>query len=167
MGTHPIFESDFDCLTVMDLLGSIMGKMEKSAPPKAPEVTKQQKEAIERNKKIIENEKKRKKKFVEEIELQNENIIKSENPDLIEKMPKLLKVNFKPMDDIWRSTVHELAQDYGLESISLGKGEERHVCVCSRPPTHIEMAELRGEPLKTEEKTEKDSLTKKTTQNRT
>ena len=92
-----------------------MGKMEKSAPPKAPEVSKQQKEAIERNKKIIENEKKRKKymttkieerikKFVEEIELQNENIIKSENPDLIEKMPKLLKVNFKPMDDIWRST---------------------------------------------------------------
>ena len=62
----------------------------------------------------------------------------------------------------WQNiVVHELAHDYDLESISLGKGEERHVCVCSRPPTHIEMAELRGEPLKTEEKAEKDSHTKK------
>ena len=50
--------------------------------------------------------------------------------------------------------VHELAQDYGLESFSLGKAEERHVCVCSRPPTQIEMSELRGEPLKTSDKNE-------------
>ena len=40
--------------------------------------------------------------------------------------------------------VHELAQDYGLESFSVGKGEERYVVVCSRQPTHSELAELRG-----------------------
>jgi hypothetical protein len=53
----------------MDLLGSIMGKMEKSAPPKAPEISKQQKQAIERNKKIIENDKKRKKYMTGKIEV--------------------------------------------------------------------------------------------------
>ena len=40
--------------------------------------------------------------------------------------------------------MHEIAQDYGLESFSVGKGEERFVCVCSRPPTHSELTELRG-----------------------
>ena len=40
--------------------------------------------------------------------------------------------------------VHEMAQDYGLESFSVGKGEERYVVVCSRQPTHSELAELRG-----------------------
>ena len=40
--------------------------------------------------------------------------------------------------------VHEMAQDYGLESFSVGKGEERYVVVCSRQPTHSELTELRG-----------------------
>ena len=43
------------------------------------------------------------KQFVAEIEKQASDIQASENPDLIEMMPKLLKVNFKPMDDIWRA----------------------------------------------------------------
>ena len=43
------------------------------------------------------------KQFVAEIEKQTSDIQASENPDLIEMMPKLLKVNFKPMDDIWRA----------------------------------------------------------------
>lgn len=37
-----------------------------------------------------------------------------------------------------------MAQDYGLESFSVGKGEERYVVVCSRQPTHSELTELRG-----------------------
>jgi len=131
-----------------------MGKMD-SGPPKGPAPTKKQKEIMEHNKKVIEHERKKKKymkgkiedrikQFVAEIEKQASDIQASENPDLIEMMPKLLKVNFKPMDDIWRAIVHELAQDYGLESFSVGKGEERYVVVCSRQPTHSELAELRG-----------------------
>jgi len=110
---------------------------------------------MEHNKKVIEHERKKKKymkgkiedrikQFVAEIEKQASDIQASENPDLIEMMPKLLKVNFKPMDDIWRAIVHEMAQDYGLESFSVGKGEERYVVVCSRQPTHSELTELRG-----------------------
>merc|ERR1712048_1412514 len=165
MGTHPIFESDFDCLTVvMDLLGSIMGKMEKRS--KGPEPSKQQKVFLEQKKKVLEREREKKKfmkkkieeriqRFVGEIEAQQKKIKESDDPDLIERLPDLLKVNFKPMDDIWRSTVHEIANDYGLNSFGLGKGEERYVCVVSRQPTQNEMISLRAQnPAKPDEQAE-------------
>ena len=28
----------------------------------------------------------------------------SDDPEVVERLPDLLKVNFKPMDDIWRAT---------------------------------------------------------------
>merc|ERR1712235_235095 len=35
MGTHPIFESDFDCLTVFDRFEKKMVETQESVPPKA------------------------------------------------------------------------------------------------------------------------------------
>ena len=51
----------------MDLLGSIMGKMEKRS--KRPEPTKQQKDLIERNKKLVEREREKKKFMKKKIEV--------------------------------------------------------------------------------------------------
>ena len=52
---------------IMDLLGSIMGKMEKRS--KRPEPTKQQKDLIERNKKLVEREREKKKFMKKKIEV--------------------------------------------------------------------------------------------------
>ena len=51
----------------MDLLGSIMGKMEKRS--KRPEPTKQQKDIIERNRKLVEREREKKKFMKKKIEV--------------------------------------------------------------------------------------------------
>lgn len=54
--------------------------------------------------------------------------------------------------------VHEMAQDQDLPTFSVGRGEERYVCVCSRQPTNQEMREIKGI---TPSKTETDETTKK------
>ena len=43
-------------------------------------------------------------RFAREVEKQTKRIEESDDPELIERLPDLLKVNFKPMDDLWRTT---------------------------------------------------------------
>ena len=97
----------------MDLLGSIMGKMEKRS--ERPKPTTEQQAAIDRRKKLIEREREKKKfmkqkieerikRFVAEVERQQRQIDESDDPEVVERLPDLLKVNFKPMDDLWRAT---------------------------------------------------------------
>lgn len=97
----------------MDLLGSIMGKMD-SGPPKSKQ-TAQQTAAIDRSKKMKEDERKKREymtkkieqrilKFVAEVNKESEKLKASDDPEECERIPKLFKLNFKPMDDVWRST---------------------------------------------------------------
>jgi len=42
-------------------------------------------------------------KFSTQIQTEYEKLKASDDPDDCERIPKLMKLNFKPMDDIWRS----------------------------------------------------------------
>ena len=43
-------------------------------------------------------------RFAKEVEEQAKKVEESDDPEVVERLPDLLKVNFKPMDDIWRAT---------------------------------------------------------------
>ncbi|ELU15742.1 hypothetical protein CAPTEDRAFT_223928 [Capitella teleta] len=132
-----------------DLLGSILGSMEK--PPSAGE--EEQKKAKARKKqieKLKEAEKNRLQKFRLKTQAKVEEILKD---------PSIQKHKFQPMDKVSRSIVHEVCEIAGLTSFSFGHEEEdRHVMVWKKEyaPNDEELnAYKRGEDWNPEEAKQK------------
>ncbi|XP_017784759.1 PREDICTED: sperm-associated antigen 7 [Nicrophorus vespilloides] len=124
----------------MDLLGSIMNSMDKPPTPSEKErlVMKKRKEEFEKRKTI---EKGKFEKFKTDIE---------EKFKVYFKDPKNAYLKFHPMDNIYRSIVHEVAETMGLISYAFGTdGVDRYIRVYRRdmPPCEDELAaRRRGDP---------------------
>ncbi|GJQ70058.1 hypothetical protein Trydic_g22539 [Trypoxylus dichotomus] len=132
----------------MDLLGSIIDSMDK--PPALSEnerlLIKKRREEIEKRQAV---EKERLKRFKENIE----NKMKSHFMDANNK-----NLKFSPMDHIYRSIIHEVAESLGLLSYSFGTDDiDRYVRVYNRlhAPCEDELAaRRRGEPWNDEIKSQ-------------
>jgi hypothetical protein len=103
----------------MDLLGSIMGSMDK--PPTASEREKKMKKALqEKAEKRLEAEQKRRAKFRTEVE---------------EKVKELLsdgdkkELPFPKVPKVYRAILHDVADAAGLFSHSVGDGDEKDVII--------------------------------------
>ncbi|CAG9765621.1 unnamed protein product [Ceutorhynchus assimilis] len=124
----------------MDLLGSIMNSMDKppSRTEKEREMLKKKKEAIEQRQK---EDKERLKRFKERVEGK---LISHFNDS------KNTTLKFEPMDQIYRSIVHEAAEAQNLLSFAFGTdGVDRYIRVYRKdhPPCEDEInARRRGEP---------------------
>ncbi|XP_046340077.1 sperm-associated antigen 7-like [Haliotis rufescens] len=123
----------------MDLLGSILGSMQK--PPSVGDAerkkAKEQKELFEKQQ---EKEKQKLNSFREKMQKQIHEFIKDSSRQ---------KYQFKPMDKVLRAIVHEVADVAGLTSFSFGHEEEdRYVMLWKKEfaPTDDELlAYRRGE----------------------
>jgi hypothetical protein len=109
----------------MDLLGSIMGSMDK--PPTASEREKKMKKALqEKAEKRLEAEQKRRAKFRTEVE---------------EKVKELLsdgdkkELPFPKVPKVYRAILHDVADAAGLFSHSVGDGDEKDVIITKEPHT--------------------------------
>ncbi|KAJ3653240.1 hypothetical protein Zmor_012502 [Zophobas morio] len=124
----------------MDLLGSIMNSMEK--PPSLSEkerlLIKKRKEEIEKRQA---EEKERLKRFKERVESKLESYFKIATNTMLK---------FEPMDQIYRSIIHEAAESTGLLSYAFGTdGVDRYIRVYRKEnaPCEDELAaRRRGEP---------------------
>merc|ERR1711976_679237 len=103
-----------------DLLGSILGSMEKP-PSIGDEEKKKAKERKRQLEKLQQAEKERLKKFRTEMQKKIEDILKDSS---------LQKYKFDHMDKVYRAIVHEVADTAGLTSFSFGiEEEDRYVMV--------------------------------------
>ncbi|EFA03121.1 sperm-associated antigen 7 [Tribolium castaneum] len=124
----------------MDLLGSIMNSMEKppSLSEKERQLVKKRKEEIEKRQTA---EKERLKRFKERVESKLASHFKDPNNTMLK---------FEPMDQIYRSIVHEAAESAGLLSYAFGNdGVDRYVRVYRKEnaPCEDELAaRRRGDP---------------------
>nr|XP_022343601.1 sperm-associated antigen 7 homolog [Crassostrea virginica] len=121
----------------MDLLGSILGSMQKP-PTMGDEERKKAKEQRALLEKQQEKEKKRLQDFREKIQKKIHDFIKD---------GKLEKFKFEPMDKGWRAIVHEVADVAGLTSFSFGiEEQDRYVMVWKKEfaPTDDEINSLRA-----------------------
>ncbi|XP_019867000.1 sperm-associated antigen 7 homolog [Aethina tumida] len=124
----------------MDLLGSIMSSMDK--PPSLSEaeknLIKKKKAEIEKNKEL---EKEKLNRFKERVETKFDNYFKDK---------KNVMLKFEPMDQIYRSIVHEVADSKGLLSYAFGvDGVDRYIRVYRKenaPSADEIAARKRGEP---------------------
>ncbi|XP_048752027.2 sperm-associated antigen 7 homolog [Ostrea edulis] len=121
----------------MDLLGSILGSMQK--PPTMGDAekkkAKEQKALLERQQ---EKERKKLQEFREKIQKKIHDFIKDGTQE---------KYKFEPMDKGWRAIVHEVSDVAGLTSFSFGIEEhDRYVMVWKREfaPTDDEVNALRA-----------------------
>lgn len=107
----------------MDLLGSILGKMD--APPSVPvdEETKEKvKEAKKRAARFKEDEKKRKAQFRVQIETRMNKFLQGPAEEK--------KLIFETMDQIHRSIAHDVAETAGLSSFAFGEEDtDRYLIV--------------------------------------
>ncbi|KAF2880750.1 hypothetical protein ILUMI_25422 [Ignelater luminosus] len=144
----------------MDLLGSIMSSMEKP-----PSLTEKEKMIIKKRKEDIERrqaaEKERLRKFKEDIEEK----IKTHFDN-----PLNTSLKFAPLDHIYRSIIHEVAEAHGFLTYAFGTdGIDRYVRVYRKEnaPCEDELAaRRRGEPWNEQikqmliEKREREKLAK-------
>ncbi|CAH1775935.1 unnamed protein product [Owenia fusiformis] len=132
----------------MDLLGSILGSMEKP-PTMDEEQRKKAKAQKEKMEKIQKREKETLNKFREKTQKMINDFIKDSSKQ---------KYKFEPMDKVYRAVVHEVADIAGLVSFSFGQDEVDRYCLVWKKefaPSDDELAALRkGEeydPLKAKE----------------
>lgn len=124
----------------MDLLGSIMNSMEKppSLSEKEKQIIKKRKEEIEKRQTA---EKEKLKRFKDDIDRKMQS-------HFADSTKSYLK--FYPMDHIFRSIIHEVAESKGLITYAFGTdGVDRYVRVYRKenPPCEDELAaRRRGEP---------------------
>jgi len=124
----------------MDLLGSIMQSMDK--PPSLSEkertLLKKKKEEIEKKQ---QEEKERIKRFKERVEAKLISFFQDPNNTMLK---------FEPMDQIYRSIVHEVAESQNLLSYAFGTdGIDRYIRVYQKDHAPCEdeiAARRRGEP---------------------
>lgn len=120
----------------MDLLGSILGSMDK--PPAATEKDKAiKKKQIEIAKKIEEKEKAANQKFRSRVEEKINSFVKDDNKK---------SFKFPPMDKYHRSIVHDVAEIAGLATYSFGEEEvDRHIQIWKKEfsPCEGELAAIR------------------------
>ncbi|CAK8678626.1 sperm-associated antigen 7 homolog [Clavelina lepadiformis] len=122
-----------------DLLGSILGSMEK--PPSVPEsVRKKAKEEEAKLEKLKKQNRLQKEKFQKEIQTAISDFAKNSSET---------RKSLKPMNKLERSLVHEMAEEAGLTSQAFGVEEhDRHVMLFKKdhPPSEEEIdAYKRGE----------------------
>jgi len=120
----------------MDLLGSILNSMDKppSLSSKERSLMKKQKEEVLKKQRA---EKEKLKAFREKIE---ENINKFLQDESLQKQ------KFEPMEQVYRSIVHDVAEVAGVPAFSIGEeGADRHVMIFKREftPSDDELAALR------------------------
>jgi len=124
----------------MDLLGSILGKMD--APPSTPvdeETKKKVQEAKKREAKFKEDERKRKAQFREQIEIRVNKFLQGPSEEK--------KMVFEVMDKLHRSIAHDVSETAGLASYSFGEEDvDRHLIVWKKEyaPSEEELEALRN-----------------------
>lgn len=124
----------------MDLLGSIMSSMEKP-----PSLTEKEKLLIKKRKEEIEKrqaaEKENLKKFKDKVEIELTNHFKNKSN---------LSLKFAPLDHVYRSIIHDVAEAAGFLTYAFGTdGVDRYVRVYRKEnaPCEDELAaRRRGEP---------------------
>ncbi|XP_037085839.1 sperm-associated antigen 7 homolog [Pollicipes pollicipes] len=103
----------------MDLLGSIMSKMEKPPVTTTQAQREAKKKQIEEAKKLKEKEKEMLLKFRKEAETEVQKFMKDD---------VLLKKQFPPMNEVQRSILHDVAEVAGLVCHAFGEeGVDRHI----------------------------------------
>ncbi|XP_053688529.1 sperm-associated antigen 7 [Sabethes cyaneus] len=124
----------------MDLLGSILGSMDKP-----PSRDKKEKEMIEKQKKEIEMLKNK-----ERDELNRFRRYAEERLARLVKDPVRQYMEFQPLDKVHRSVVHDIAEIGGLVAMSFGvEGVDRYIVVYKKEhlPSEDELAARRnGDP---------------------
>ncbi|XP_002162038.3 sperm-associated antigen 7 homolog isoform X1 [Hydra vulgaris] len=124
----------------MDLLGSILGSMDTVTNKKVDnEAKKRIQDAKQKALKFKEEERKKKAKFREEIELRINTFI--QGPTNVKKLV------FEPMNATLRSIVHDVAEVAGLLSYSFGEEDfDRHLVVWKKEysPSDVELEALRN-----------------------
>ncbi|CAG5098915.1 Oidioi.mRNA.OKI2018_I69.XSR.g16086.t2.cds [Oikopleura dioica] len=119
----------------MDLLGSIIGKMD-SGPPR-PKPTAAQLRARKMQEAQQKEEEKRREHYSNKIRRKMETIRKyvdeeqkrlaeSEDPEVCERIEPLIKYNFHPMDAVWRKIVADIAEEFDLVAVALGPRDARN-----------------------------------------
>ncbi|XP_050414518.1 sperm-associated antigen 7 homolog [Patella vulgata] len=123
----------------MDLLGSILGSMQK--PPTVDEA---EKKKAREQKKLIEKKQSEEKKHLDVFRMKTQKVIHEFIKD-----EKQEKYKFKPLDKVYRAIVHEVADVAGLTSFSFGQEEEdRYVMLWKKefaPSDEEVLAYRRGE----------------------
>ncbi|XP_058120361.1 sperm-associated antigen 7 [Anopheles ziemanni] len=124
----------------MDILGNILGSMEKP-----PTKDKKEKDKFERQKKEYE-----KIKNLERNELNRFRTYVEERLGRLVKDDKRHYMEFQPLDQVHRSIVHDVAETAGLSGISFGiEGADRYIVVYKKEhlPSEDELTARRnGEP---------------------
>ncbi|XP_062505604.1 sperm-associated antigen 7 homolog [Corticium candelabrum] len=117
----------------MDLLGSILGSMDKP-----PAVSSQEKKRREAEVKRAAEEKKKKSKFRKEIEQKVSEFIQDGSRT---------RLSFEPMEKVYRSIVHDVADVAGLTSFSFGDEDiDRYIMLFKKEhlPSDEELEALRS-----------------------
>ncbi|XP_055533305.1 sperm-associated antigen 7 [Wyeomyia smithii] len=124
----------------MDLLGSILGSMDKP-----PSIDKKEKEMIEKQKKELEMLRNK-----ERDELNRFRKYSEERLGRLVKDPVRQFMEFQPLDKVHRSVVHDIAEIGGLVAMSFGvEGVDRYIVVYKKEhlPSEDELAARRnGDP---------------------
>uniref|UniRef100_A0A182QQA3 R3H domain-containing protein n=1 Tax=Anopheles farauti TaxID=69004 RepID=A0A182QQA3_9DIPT len=115
----------------MDLLGSILGSMDKP-----PVKDKQEKQKFEKQKKVYESMKNHQREELNRFRVYAE-----------ERLGRLMKdsnrhfMEFQPLDQVHRSIVHDIAETAGLSAVSFGVEGERYIVVYKKehPPSEDEL----------------------------
>ncbi|XP_014280169.1 sperm-associated antigen 7 homolog [Halyomorpha halys] len=121
----------------MDLLGSILNSMDKP-----PTVSDKQKELLKRQKQELLKKQNAEKEMLKKFRLKTEKDLNSFLND-----PKKTRLRYPPMEQIFRSIVHEVAEESGLTAHSFGKdGIDRYIMIFKKeyPPSEDELAVLRN-----------------------
>lgn len=121
----------------MDLLGSILGSMQKP-----PTISDAERKKAKEQKVLLEKQQEKEKKSLQEFREK----IQKRIHDFIKDGTKQ-KSKFEPMDKGWRSIVHEVADVAGLTSFSFGVEEhDRYVMIWKKEfaPTDDEINTLRA-----------------------
>ncbi|XP_054169329.1 sperm-associated antigen 7 homolog [Oppia nitens] len=121
----------------MDLLGSILGSMQKPPKTKASEEQKMAKKANEKMEEIRKHERQHMHRFRQNIEEQINKFMANDSET---------KVEFKPMDKMHRCIIHDVAEIAGLSAFSFGTEDvDRHIVVYKKEftPNEDELNALR------------------------
>lgn len=129
----------------MDLLGSILNSMDKP-----PTVNTKEKELMKKRKQEMLNKQKAEKEMLRNFRTK----IEKELHDFLND-PKKTRLKYPPMEQIFRSIVHEVAEESDLSAHSFGQdGIDRYIMVFKKeyPPSEDELAVLRSGEEWSEEK---------------